>query len=95
MTSALTGFDPDRVTEVAGIRMLEGDVTDLNGGGVVIAERVALDRGLTTGDDLPMTFARTGAQDLRIAGVIADRSARALHGALSTIAPVLEAIAHA
>lgn len=57
MTSSLTGIDPDRVTELAGIRMVEGDVTDLNGGGVVIAERVALDGGLTTGDrgaDLPV-----------------------------------------
>lgn len=77
-TSALTGLDPHRITEVAGIRMLDGAITDLDEGGVVIAESVAADRGLGVGDTVPMTFARTGARDLEIAGVMADAAARAL-----------------
>lgn len=77
-TSALTGLDPHRITEVAGIRMLDGAITDLDEGGVVIAESVAADRGLRIGDTVPLTFARTGARDLEIAGVMADAAARAL-----------------
>lgn len=77
-TSALTAIDPDAISSVARIQMTAGDVTDLNDGGVVIAERVAADRDLTVGDRLPMTFARTGEQQLPIVGVIDDRSAQAL-----------------
>ena len=77
-TSALTGLDPHRITEVAGIRMLDGAITDLDDGGVVLAESVAADRGLDVGDTIPMTFARTGARELEIAGVMADAAARAL-----------------
>jgi putative ABC transport system permease protein len=77
-TSALTGVDPNAITDVASIRMADGDITALSAGGVVIAERVATDRELGIGDDLPMTFARTGQRQLPIVGVIADGSAQAL-----------------
>jgi len=77
-TSALTGLDPDAISTVARIQMVDGDIADLNGGGVVIAERVATDRDLTVGDQLPMTFARTGEQQLPIVGIIEDRPAQAL-----------------
>ena len=77
-TSALTALDPDRITEVAGIRMIDGEIADLDAGGVVIAERVATDRRLTVGDSLPMTFARLGDTALPIVGIMADRSAQAL-----------------
>lgn len=77
-TSALTGLDPDLVTDVARIRMVEGDITDLGSGGVVIAERVATDRDLAVGDALPMTFARVGAVTLPIVGIMADGPAQAL-----------------
>lgn len=77
-TSALTGLDPDAISTVARIRMVDGSITDLHNGGVVIAERVATDRSLTVGDQLPMTFARTGEQQLPIVGIIEDRPAQAL-----------------
>lgn len=77
-TSALTGLDPDRITDVARIRMVEGEITDLTGGGVVIAERVATDRDVRVGDALPMTFARTGDTTLEIVGIVADGPAQAL-----------------
>ena len=77
-TSALTAVDPDRITDVAGLRMIDGTIAALNGGGIVIAERVAADRALAVGDRLPMTLARTGATSLRIVGIIADGPAQAL-----------------
>nr|BFF09307.1 ABC transporter permease [Microbacterium flavescens] len=77
-TSALTGFDPVAISEVASVRMVEGKLVALQDGGVVIAERVAVERELTVGDELPMTFARTGEMTLPIVGVIADGSAQAL-----------------
>jgi putative ABC transport system permease protein len=58
--------------------MVDGSLAALTGGGVVIAERVAADRELGVGDELPMTFARTGERSLPIVGVIADGPAQAL-----------------
>lgn len=77
-TSALTGLDPDRITDVATLTMVDGKVTALNNGGVVIAERVAIERNLQVGDDLPMTLARTGTTSLEVVGIIADGPAQAL-----------------
>ena len=77
-TSALTGLDPDRITDVASLTMVDGELAALSGGGVVVAERIALERGLRVGDDLPMTFARTGTTSLAVVGVIADGPAQAL-----------------
>lgn len=77
-TGALTAFDQAAIGGFAAIRMVEGSLADLGGGGVVIAERVAQDRNLHVGDELPMTFARTGRQLLPVVGVIADTPAQAL-----------------
>lgn len=77
-TSALTGLDPEFIADVASIRMVDGDIDALSAGGVVVAERVAVDRELAVGDDLPMTFARDGATTLPIVGIIADGPAQAL-----------------
>lgn len=77
-TSALTAFDPASIGEVAAIRMTMGDLSALEAGGVAIAERVARDRSLSIGDELPMTFARTGERALTVVGVVEDGSAQAL-----------------
>lgn len=77
-TSALTAVDPHTLGRVARIRMVEGRLGDLDRGGVVIAQRVAEERGLAVGDTLAMTFPRDGEQRLRVVGVLADRSAQAL-----------------
>ncbi|SEB99140.1 putative ABC transport system permease protein [Paramicrobacterium humi] len=77
-TSALTAVDPVVIGEVAAISMRDGVLSELSGGGIVIAERVADDRGLRVGDQLPMLFARTNAQQLPIVGIMANRVAAAL-----------------
>lgn len=77
-TSALTAVDPRTLPEVARVRMAAGSLDALEGGGVVVAEKVATERGLTVGDSLAMTFPRDGEQRLRVVGVMDDWSARAL-----------------
>jgi putative ABC transport system permease protein len=77
-TSALTAVDPGTLPEVAQVRMTAGSLAALEKGGVVLAEKVAKERGLEVGDSLPMTFPRDGEQTLRVVGVMADRSAHAL-----------------
>lgn len=76
--SALTAFDPGLIGEVARVRLLDGSLDDLETGGVVIAERVAIERELGVGDILPMTFSRTGEQSVPIVGIVEDASAQAL-----------------
>ncbi|MDI2097846.1 ABC transporter permease [Ruicaihuangia caeni] len=79
MMSALSAVDPDAIEEVAVIRMIDGEIADLaTPGGVVIAQRVAEERDLGVGDELTMTFARTGEKALPVVGVVADTTARAL-----------------
>jgi putative ABC transport system permease protein len=78
MTSALTAIDPAGLPQAVRISMTAGSLSDLDGGGVVIADTVARDRGVVVGDTLPMTLPRDGEQDLRVVGIIADDSARAL-----------------
>jgi len=78
MTSALTALDPDEIGEVVRLRMVDGSLDALDDGGVVIAERVALERDLAVGDLLPMTFARNGERSLPVVGVIEDAGAQAL-----------------
>ncbi|MDD9207973.1 FtsX-like permease family protein [Georgenia sp. 10Sc9-8] len=77
-TNALTAVEPDTLGEVADVTMVAGSVSDLAGGGVAVTERVATERGLAVGDTLPMTFARTGDQELEVVGIVADSDAQAL-----------------
>jgi putative ABC transport system permease protein len=77
-TSALTAVDPGTLPQVADVRMTSGDLSALDRGGIVVAESVAAGRGLRVGDELPMTFPRDGTKRLRVVGLMADRSARAL-----------------
>ncbi len=77
-TAALTAVDPATLPRVTKLRLRAGSLAALNGGGIVIAEHVAAQRGLAVGDTLPMTFSRTGGQRLPIVGLLRDRDAQAL-----------------
>ena len=77
-TSALTAVDPDTLGSVAQVQMADGRLGALHDGGVVVAHSVATERGLRVGDTIAMTFPRDGEQQLRVVGVLADRSALAL-----------------
>ncbi|MFF5228350.1 FtsX-like permease family protein [Dactylosporangium sp. NPDC000521] len=77
-TSALTAVDPATLPRVTALKMTAGSLDALNTGGVVLAGHVAAERGLTIGDTLPMTFSRTGTQNLPVVGLLRDRDAQAL-----------------
>ena len=78
MTSALTAVDPATLPEVADVRMTAGSLTALDEAGIVLADDVAAERGLSVGDNLTMTFPRDGEKQLRVVGLMADDTARAL-----------------
>ena len=78
VTRALTAIDPETLPEVATVSMVAGDLGDLDSGGIVVAERVATRSRLWIGDEMQMTFARSGTRPLRIVGVVADDDAQAL-----------------
>jgi putative ABC transport system permease protein len=77
-TSALTAVDPATLPAVTDVRLLAGSLDALAGGGVVLAEHIARERNLRVGDELTMTFARTGVQRLPVVGVLRDRDADGL-----------------
>jgi putative ABC transport system permease protein len=77
-TSALTAVDPATLPSVAHVTMTAGSLTALDDGGIVLADKTAAERHLHVGDTLAMTFPRDGEQRLRVVGLIADETARAL-----------------
>ena len=77
-TSALTAVDPATLPAVTDLHLVQGRLSDLTGGGIVLAEHLARERHLAVGDSLPMTFARTGRQNLRIVGLLRDKDADGL-----------------
>lgn len=77
-TRALTAIDPATITEVADIDMVEGTLGDLDSGGIVLADSAARSRGLEVGEELVMTFARTGDVSVPVVGLVDDGDAKAL-----------------
>ncbi|NES30178.1 FtsX-like permease family protein [Micromonospora terminaliae] len=77
-TQALTAVDPTTLPRVTSLHFTAGNLAALDGGGIVLAEHVARDRGLAVGDELPMTFSRTGTRSLPVVGLLRDGDARAL-----------------
>ncbi len=78
VTSALTAVDPATLPKVARVTMTAGSLSDLRRDAVVVAEDVAAERHLKVGDTLAMTFPRDGEQQLRVVGLMADKSVQAL-----------------
>lgn len=77
-TRALTAVDPATLDDVTDIDMVSGDLSDLERGGVVINEGKAVEQGLELGDEIAMTFARTGTVHVPIVGLIDDDDANVL-----------------
>ena len=78
VTSALTAVDPSTLAEVVKVEMTAGSLSALGRGEVVVAEDVATERHLQVGDTLAMTFPRDGEQQLRIVGLMNDKTVQAL-----------------
>lgn len=68
-TMALSAIDPATLPDVASIDVVAGSLTALADGGVAITDAVAEDEGLTLGDTVPMTFARTGTTPMPVVAI--------------------------
>jgi putative ABC transport system permease protein len=70
-TRSLYAGDPATLGRVLKLDVTAGDVGGLARGEVLVGEQELKDKKLKIGDTLPMTFARTGTRELRIAGTFA------------------------
>ncbi len=68
---SLYGANPAALGRVLKFDVTGGDVAGLQRGEVMVDETELKDKGLSIGGTLPMTFARTGTRELRIAGTFA------------------------
>jgi putative ABC transport system permease protein len=76
-TMTLLAVDPDTVTAVNQSDPAEAAATRaLSAKGVLVRDTVAARHGWKVGDQVPMTFARTGTQKLRLEGTFASTSVR-------------------
>ncbi len=66
--TSLYAGDPGTLPRLLNIEMVTGEVASLGPGDVIIETETAKDDGLGIGDFLPVTFARTGDRQLRVAG---------------------------
>jgi len=65
----LTATDPSTLTRVADVKMLSGSVGALGDGGVLVSKKTVDAHDWAVGDVVHAQFARTGRQDLTVAGV--------------------------
>jgi putative ABC transport system permease protein len=70
-TRTLYAGDPATLGKVLKLDVTSGDLGGLSRGEVLVDETQAKDKHLKIGDALPMTFARTGTQELHVAGTYA------------------------
>ncbi len=68
---SIYGVDPASVGQVLKLDVTAGDIGGLSRGEILVGEKELKDKQLEIGGMLPMTFARTGNQELRIAGTFA------------------------
>lgn len=67
-TKFLTATDPDTIQDVTSLGVVDGDLADLNDGGVFLSSEVAESEGLAVGDDLTMEFPSEGGTDVPVIG---------------------------
>jgi putative ABC transport system permease protein len=70
----VVGVDPAALEEVADIEVIEGDLPDLENGGIFLYSNTAEDLELSVGDSVEMKFAATGDQDLTVQGIFDNNS---------------------
>ncbi len=66
----VTGVDPATVGRVTSVPMEAGSLSSLGTNGVLVYKEVAKTNGWTVGDQIQVEFARTGVQQLTIAGIM-------------------------
>lgn len=67
--SEMGGIDPDRIFAVSNVDFVAGNADGLKTGGVIVHTDRAEEEGWSVGDTIEIEFARTGFQQLEIAGI--------------------------
>lgn len=70
----IDAVDPRNLEQVADLQISAGRVTGLDDGSVLVSDKVAAAHGWRVGDEVPITYAQTGPQRLRVAGTFANTS---------------------
>jgi putative ABC transport system permease protein len=73
--TTITGVNAAAVEQLMVLDVVEGSVADLGPGTIAMFEDVAEDHGWTLGDSIPVQFATTGVQQLRLAAIYAEEDA--------------------
>ena len=68
---SLFAGDPTTIATLMNLEVRAGDLAGLARGGVMVEERQAEEQGIAVGSTIPMEFARTGVQELRVVGTYA------------------------
>jgi putative ABC transport system permease protein len=64
----VAGIEPDTLTQVAAVPMVEGSMSDLRDGTVIVNEGVAEDKNVGVGDEVELSFP-TGTEKYEVVGV--------------------------
>ena len=67
----VSGIDPSAVGQVLQLDVVEGDLAALDATGLAVSTEVADELGLAIGDDVPVTWARTGGATLTVSALYA------------------------
>jgi putative ABC transport system permease protein len=67
----VSGVDPRAVERVLTLDVVDGDLASLDAGSLAVSADVADEMGLAVGDEVPVTWARTGEASLRLVAVYA------------------------
>ncbi len=68
-TRFVSGVDPAQFDQILDVDLVEGRLTDLMSGTLAVSRTTAKDKGWHVGDEVPVTFTKTGDQMLRIAAI--------------------------
>ena len=70
-TGGVSGIDPRAVERVLALDVVDGDLASLDAGSLAVSADAAEELGLAVGDEVPVTWARTGEASLRLVAVYA------------------------
>ena len=73
--ATVTGLDPREVDHVLALDVIEGSIADIGLGTIAIHDDVVEKHGWTLGDVVPVEFAETGVQQLRLAAIFSEKDA--------------------
>lgn len=67
--SGLQGIPPSALQQILKLTVVEGDLSGLSTGGLAVSQSEADDFNLKVGDEVPVTFARTGKRQLELVAI--------------------------